>query len=313
MSKNKFFPNSFQVPNSLVDKIMSTLTEFELKCYLMILRKTIGWNKDVDAISISQFQKNILVKDPRTIKNALNSLVKKELIFRKFVTGKSSLFSVNLQFNPLHNDVGSDLDVPPTSICNNPLHEDVPPPTTSTCTPQSNTNKTQNTNKKNIIKKSRSFTPPTVEEVENYIKEKGYCVEGNLFFEFYAANDWRDTNDKEVKNWKLKIIQWHKNSQFKSVTLPNKAQKKQDYTWDFQKAKKISDRLKDWLEFEKGINWLDDYYWKGRELPGIGWNKVMHPNFHKEEILLFGLKSIDENIMPVEIIEHNKLTLETIN
>jgi hypothetical protein len=52
-----FIPNSFQVPNILVDELLSGMTEAELKCYMVIIRKTTGWHKEEDRISISQFQK----------------------------------------------------------------------------------------------------------------------------------------------------------------------------------------------------------------------------------------------------------------
>ena len=54
---SKFIPNSFQVPNAVVDELMAELSGAELKIYLFILRKTKGWNKEADAISVSQFMK----------------------------------------------------------------------------------------------------------------------------------------------------------------------------------------------------------------------------------------------------------------
>lgn len=52
-----FISNSFQIPNILVDELLSGMTEAELKCYMVIVRKTTGWHKQEDRISISQFQK----------------------------------------------------------------------------------------------------------------------------------------------------------------------------------------------------------------------------------------------------------------
>lgn len=48
-------PNFFQCPNILVDKFFKDLSGSELKCYLAIIRKTTGWHKKEDRISISQF------------------------------------------------------------------------------------------------------------------------------------------------------------------------------------------------------------------------------------------------------------------
>jgi len=114
-----------------------------------------------------------------------------------------------------------------------------------------------------------------------------------------------------VKNPLKMFESWVKTSKkfktfttFQNTNQSQKSKEKQDYKWNFRKAKEVSDRIKDWLEFEKGINWLDDYYWKGKSIPGIGWQKVMHPDFNKEEILLFKIenKIMIDNIEDVEIL-----------
>lgn len=50
-----FIPNSFQLPNSLIDNgYMAKMKGASLPCYLFIVRKTRGWNKSQDYISTSQ-------------------------------------------------------------------------------------------------------------------------------------------------------------------------------------------------------------------------------------------------------------------
>lgn len=51
----KIRPNFFQCPNVLIDELLQTISGSELKCYLVIIRKTTGWHKLCDRISISQF------------------------------------------------------------------------------------------------------------------------------------------------------------------------------------------------------------------------------------------------------------------
>ncbi len=52
---SKIRPNTFQTPNALVDDgAMAALTGNEVKCYLFIVRKTFGWNKQSDRIAKSQ-------------------------------------------------------------------------------------------------------------------------------------------------------------------------------------------------------------------------------------------------------------------
>jgi len=52
--KSKIVPNTFQNPNVLVDDYMRYLTGNETKCYLVVVRKTLGWLKRRDCISLSQ-------------------------------------------------------------------------------------------------------------------------------------------------------------------------------------------------------------------------------------------------------------------
>jgi phage replication O-like protein O len=47
-------PNFTQVPNALFDSIMATMNESELRVFLAIVRKTFGWSKYRDRISLTQ-------------------------------------------------------------------------------------------------------------------------------------------------------------------------------------------------------------------------------------------------------------------
>lgn len=55
------------VPDDLFDELLSILTGSELKVLLYIIRRTKGFNKDADAISLSQFQKGIVTKDGKQL------------------------------------------------------------------------------------------------------------------------------------------------------------------------------------------------------------------------------------------------------
>ena len=77
---SKFIPNSFQVPNAFVDDVLADLGGSACKVYLLIVRKTRGWQKEKDCISYSQIQKIAGVKSHETIKNALNELLELGLI-----------------------------------------------------------------------------------------------------------------------------------------------------------------------------------------------------------------------------------------
>lgn len=57
-------------------------------------------------------------------------------------------------------------------------------------------------------KKNEEFTPPTLEEVRAYVKEKNYNLDVEKFHRYYTESNWRDARGKQVKNWKLKLMVW---------------------------------------------------------------------------------------------------------
>ncbi|MFQ1018008.1 replication protein [Gilliamella sp. BG7] len=77
---SKFISNSFQVPNAVIDELMADMSANALRCYLLITRKTTGWGKTSDKISISQFMQYLGIKDKRTIYAALSELTNLGLI-----------------------------------------------------------------------------------------------------------------------------------------------------------------------------------------------------------------------------------------
>ena len=59
------------------------------------------------------------------------------------------------------------------------------------------------------------FVSPTLEEIVTYIKESGLYVDANKFFKYYSSSNWKDNRGRAVKNWKLKLISWDKNTDTK--------------------------------------------------------------------------------------------------
>ncbi|WP_410679055.1 replication protein [Avibacterium paragallinarum] len=92
---NQFIPNSFQLPNVVVDDLIRDLTGAELKCYLVIVRKTKGWNKDCDAISISQLME-VTGLSNRAVIDACNHLTEIGLLTRQKGARGVNVFAPNL-------------------------------------------------------------------------------------------------------------------------------------------------------------------------------------------------------------------------
>lgn len=73
------------------------------------------------------------------------------------------------------------------------------------------TNTNTDTNKPpNGGNKRTKFTPPTLEEVQAYARERKSGVDPKKFFEFYTAGEWKDAKGNPVRNWKQKFLTWEK-------------------------------------------------------------------------------------------------------
>lgn len=56
----------------------------------------------------------------------------------------------------------------------------------------------------------KKFTPPVLQEIEDYIREKGLLVDPRFFLNFFEAGDWHDSRGNAVKSWKQKLWTWHR-------------------------------------------------------------------------------------------------------
>ncbi len=72
------------------------------------------------------------------------------------------------------------------------------------------TNCHESKSKRESKSKNNIFTPPTLEEVQAYCKERGNTVDAKAFFDYYEAGHWRDSKNQPVKSWKQKVITWEK-------------------------------------------------------------------------------------------------------
>lgn len=70
-----------------------------------------------------------------------------------------------------------------------------------------NNNNINNTSNKES--KSKRFTPPTLEEVQEYCKDNEYSVDAEAFIDFYTSKGWMVGKNK-MKEWKAAIRTWEK-------------------------------------------------------------------------------------------------------
>ncbi len=60
-------PNTTPVPDVVFDQLLARLGEAELKALLYIIRRTFGFKKDSDTISLNQICKGIVTRDGRVL------------------------------------------------------------------------------------------------------------------------------------------------------------------------------------------------------------------------------------------------------
>jgi hypothetical protein len=117
------YPNTTPVPDIVFDELLSILTGNELKVLLYIIRRTYGFGKNADAISLSQFKEGIVthdkkvldkgcgIKHNRTILAALASLEEKGYVIpkkRQTNSGDSDTTIYKLRFKKSSKDASEE-------------------------------------------------------------------------------------------------------------------------------------------------------------------------------------------------------------
>ena len=144
-----FIVNSFQLPNSVVDELLADLTGAELKCYLLVVRKTKGWNKEIDSISIGQFME-VTGLSNRSVITACDSLVEKGLLIRSGGERRLNTYSVrSFNISQTGEKSSSDKTGEKSSQTGKKSSSDL---VKKVHTQNNNKNNIQNTNKKNTKK-----------------------------------------------------------------------------------------------------------------------------------------------------------------
>ena len=136
---SNFIPNSFMVPNAIVDEALAKLSGNACKIYLLIVRKTRGWNKPADFISFSQIRKFTGISSNETINKAMDELVNYRLVKVKNGNQKTSNEYYINDFGITENVKGESLAITEnvkaiTETVNQPITETVNTKTTNKTT-----------------------------------------------------------------------------------------------------------------------------------------------------------------------------------
>lgn len=69
--------------------------------------------------------------------------------------------------------------------------------------------------KKTRAPSSRRFTPPAVEDVESYCRERGNAVDAQRFVDFYASKGWKVGN-AGMRDWHAAVRNWERQDSTKN-------------------------------------------------------------------------------------------------
>lgn len=208
---SKFIPNSFQLPNAFVDEMLDKVSGNACKVYLLIVRKTRGWQKEKDCISYSQIQKIAGIKSHETIKNALNELLELGLIKVKQGNEKTpNQYRLNDSYGTTktveHKSKGTTEIVEAST-------EIVEQGTTEIVDTENNISKT--TNKKT---KAKATTLPNDLSITESQKEKctSYGLDVNFLFDQFKNH--HGAKGSEFVNWSMAFNTWINNEiKFKNL------------------------------------------------------------------------------------------------
>ena len=60
--------------------------------------------------------------------------------------------------------------------------------------------------------KAKRFIKPTLQEIEEYVKEMGWNDDPGAIYDHYEANGWKQSGGNGIKDWKAAVRNWHRRS-----------------------------------------------------------------------------------------------------
>lgn len=102
--------------------------------------------------------------------------------------------------------------------------------------------KEKDKDKKKEVDPPRRFTPPTVDDVRAYCKERGNRVDPDRFVDFYASKGWRVGN-QQMKDWKASVRTWEERESKPAKTVIAQQYKQRDYSREQESLEDMVARL----------------------------------------------------------------------
>ena len=188
--------------------ISARLNSTEYQVVLLVMRKTWGWKKKEDWISLSQFVQ-LTGKSKQAIVNASNSLVKKNVLVKKTVPGVKTIYSFNKNFSSWQELTSKDNCTSKenctskasfTALVKKTVH------TKETLTKEKKVSKEKKTSKKGKYSSIKSLTQTDFESLANK-----YGTTPSFVADCYDTMvNWQKSRGAKKKDWRATLANWVK-------------------------------------------------------------------------------------------------------
>lgn len=58
------------------------------------------------------------------------------------------------------------------------------------------------------MENQNNFTPPTIEQINSFLDERGLDIDGEQFYFYYAARGWQMGNGVTMADWQAALYCW---------------------------------------------------------------------------------------------------------
>jgi phage replication O-like protein O len=244
--------NSYTQINNEFIANMAKYGECEIKIFLAISRKTIGWHKISDRISYSQLEKATGLATNSIKKGITNLIIDKWIIQTK--TKNGFIYDLNM-------DGLSNCDISKNDIDNNTTVSKFDTVRLKTIS-KFDTTKDININKEYKEKGQAQFNPqkisPTFEVWKEYAISKNYTFDIEATYGHYMQNGWKQARGNKIIDWRYAQVTCQK---FEKNKVPSSQSQKSKPQKTFQQMQ--ANIYYDSLTFEEQI----DYIRRNSKLP----------------------------------------------
>ena len=170
---------------------------------LMSIANKTGWQeKFAVAVSVLELKAGLNAQAVKRARNTLKEAGRIEWSARK--GNQSAVYRINSFVVQNHIE-----NVPQSEPQPVPQSEPQPVPQSEPINKQNETRQNETKSIGRTAPARRSFTPPTVEEISAYCKERGNRVDPQQFFDFYESKGWM-VGKNRMKDWKAAVRTWER-------------------------------------------------------------------------------------------------------